>query len=148
MHPRSFPRALSALGIGLLLLACEPSTTEETAAMEPAPEKKAPNVLMIIVDDLNDWIGVMGGHPDTRTPNMDKLASEGTLFMNAHATAAICGPSRASVMTGLRPSTTGIYEQLSDREIKQAGPATENITFMTEYFACLLYTSPSPRDHG
>ena len=99
-----------------------------------AAETAKPNVLMIIVDDMNDWIGAMGGHPDTKTPNMDRLASEGTLFMNAHATAAICGPSRASVMTGLLPSTTGIYGQLSDRDIKKASPATENITFLPEYF--------------
>ena len=93
------------------------------------------NVVMIIVDDLNDWVGAMGGHPDTKTPNMDRLASQGTLFMNAHATAAICGPSRASVMTGLRPSTSGIYGQLSDKSIKKASPATEDVTFLTEYFA-------------
>ena len=98
-------------------------------------EEEKTNVVMIIVDDLNDWVGAMGGHPDTKTPNMDRLASQGTLFMNAHATAAICGPSRASVMTGLRPSTSGIYGQLSDKDIKKASPATENITFMTEYFA-------------
>jgi arylsulfatase A-like enzyme len=94
-----------------------------------------PNVLMIIVDDLNDWIGAMGGHPDTKTPNIDRLAAGGTVFMNAHATAAICGPSRASVFTGLRPSTSGIYGQLSDKDIKKASAATENVTFMTEYFA-------------
>jgi arylsulfatase A-like enzyme len=98
-------------------------------------EQEKTNVVMIIVDDLNDWVGAMGGHPDTKTPNMDRLASQGTLFMNAHATAALCGPSRASVMTGLRPSTSGIYGQLSDQDIKKASPATENITFMTEYFA-------------
>lgn len=118
-----------------LITACNDARVEENQA--PEPMKK--NVVMIIVDDLNDWVGVMGGHPDTKTPNMDRLAAEGTLFMNAHATAAICGPSRASVMTGLRPSTSGIYEQLSDREIKQASEATENITFMTEYFAANGY---------
>lgn len=103
---------------------------------QPCMAEDSPlNVVMIIVDDLNDWVGVMGGHPDTKTPNMDQLAAEGTVFMNAHATAAICGPSRASVMTGLRPSTSGIYGQLSDKNIKKANAATENITFMSEYFA-------------
>jgi arylsulfatase A-like enzyme len=115
----------------MLIAACDAAPPEEAVAPEPA---KA-NVVMIIVDDLNDWVGAMGGHPDTKTPNMDRLASQGTLFMNAHATAAICGPSRASVMTGLRPSTSGIYGQLSDKDIRNASPATENITFMTEYFA-------------
>jgi hypothetical protein len=39
------------------------------------------NVVMIIVDDLNDWVGAMGGHPDTKTPNMDRLASQGTRYL-------------------------------------------------------------------
>lgn len=124
-------KILCTLSIFLFCTACNADTAEPE---QPAVTGKT-NVLMIIVDDLNDWVGAMGGHPDTKTPNMDRLAAEGTLFMNAHATAAICGPSRASVMTGLRPSTTGIYGQLSDRDIKKAGPATENITFMSEYFA-------------
>jgi len=132
-------KTLCMAGCVILFAACdavsEPVATTPDTEPVPAPEAQKKNVVMIIVDDLNDWVGAMGGHPDTKTPNMDRLAAEGTLFMNAHATAAICGPSRASVMTGLRPSTTGIYEQLSDREIKQAGPATEDITFMSEYFA-------------
>ena len=112
------------------------SACDDTSEREGnTPEPKRNNVVMIIVDDLNDWVGAMGGHPDTKTPNMDRLAAEGTLFMNAHATAAICGPSRASVMTGLRPSTSGIYGQLSDKDIKLASAATEDITFMSEYFA-------------
>lgn len=93
-----------------------------------------PNVLMICVDDLNDWIGVMGGHPNAITPNMDRLASEGVLFTNAHCQAPICGPSRASIMTGLRPSTTGIYGQISDEDIRKASDLTGDITFLPEYF--------------
>lgn len=68
-----------------------------------------PNVLFIAIDDLNDWIGCMGGHPQVKTPNLDKLAARGTLFLNAHCQSPLCNPSRTSVMTGLRPSTTGIY---------------------------------------
>ncbi len=115
----------------VLITACDTTSKQE----QLAPEPKKNNVVMIIVDDINDWVGVMGGHPDTKTPNIDQLAAEGTLFTNAHATAAICGPSRASVMTGLRPSTSGIYGQLSDKDIRKASAATENITFMSEYFA-------------
>lgn len=135
MRSETILKTLGALGISVLVSACGSATSQETAAVEPVSTAEKPNVVMIIVDDLNDWIGAMGGHPDTKTPNMDKLAAEGTLFMNAHATAAICGPSRASVFTGLRPSTSGIYGQLSDRNIKKASAATENISFMTEYFA-------------
>ena len=70
-----------------------------------------PNVLFIVIDDLNDWIGSMGGHPQAKTPHMDSLASRGTLFTNAHCQAPICGPSRASFLSGLYPHQTGLYNQ-------------------------------------
>ena len=68
-----------------------------------------PNILFIAADDLNDWIGAMGGHPQVKTPHLDRLAARGTLFTNAHTQSPLCNPSRTSLMTGLRPSTTGIY---------------------------------------
>ncbi|QDU87517.1 Choline-sulfatase [Pirellulimonas nuda] len=68
-----------------------------------------PNVLMIAIDDLNDWVGCMGGHPQAKTPNIDRLAARGVLFENAHAAAPLCNPSRTALLTGLRPSTTGVY---------------------------------------
>ncbi len=68
-----------------------------------------PNVLMIAIDDLNDWVGCLGGHPQAGTPHMDRLASRGVVFLNAHVQSPLCNPSRASLLTGLRPSTTGIY---------------------------------------
>src|SRR5690606_27642895 len=68
-----------------------------------------PNVLMIAVDDLNDWVGPLQGHPQVKTPAMDSLAARGTTFLNAHCQSPLCNPSRASLMTGMRPSTTGIY---------------------------------------
>lgn len=74
------------------------------AAAEPHP-----NVLMIAVDDLNDWVGPLGGHPLAKTPNFDRLAAQGTTFTNAHCQAPLCNPSRTSLLTGLRPSTTGVY---------------------------------------
>ena len=67
------------------------------------------NVLLIAVDDLNDWIGVMGGHPQAQTPNMDRLAKRGVLFTNTQCQSPVCNPSRGSMMTSLYPSTTGIY---------------------------------------
>lgn len=70
----------------------------------------APNVLFVAVDDLNDWVGFLGGYPGTvLTPNLDRLASMGTAFTNAHTAAPVCCPSRAAVMSGLLPSTSGIY---------------------------------------
>jgi arylsulfatase A-like enzyme len=71
---------------------------------------KRPNVLFIAIDDLNDWVGCLGGHPQVRTPNIDRLASRGVLFSNAHCQAPICNPSRVSLLTGVLPSTSGVYE--------------------------------------
>ena len=70
---------------------------------------KKPNILLISVDDLNDWIGVLGGHPQVETPNIDRLASKGMIFTNANCQSPVCNPSRASMMTSLYPSSTGIY---------------------------------------
>ena len=59
-----------------------------------------PNVLFIAVDDLNDWIGCLQGHPQALTPNIDRLAARGVLFANAHCAAPACNPSRAAVSAG------------------------------------------------
>ncbi len=79
------------------------------ALPELAFSAEKPNVLFIAIDDLNDWIGCLGGHPDVKTPNLDRLAQRGTLFTNAHCSAPLCNASRASLMTGLLPSSTGVY---------------------------------------
>ena len=75
----------------------------------PLAAADRPNVLYIAIDDLNDWVGCLKGHPQVQTPHMDRLAARGTLFANAHCQSPLCNPSRASVLTGLRPSTTGVY---------------------------------------
>ncbi|MEM9281992.1 MAG: sulfatase [Verrucomicrobiota bacterium] len=67
-----------------------------------------PNILLIVIDDLNDYVGCLGGHPNAYTPHIDALAEEGILFTNAHCNSPVCNPSRASIWTGLRPTTTGI----------------------------------------
>ena len=79
--------------------------------MAAAQERRRnrPNVLFMAIDDLNDWIGCLGGHPDVKTPNLDRLAARGVLFTNAHCSAPACNPSRASLMTGILPSTSGVY---------------------------------------
>jgi arylsulfatase A-like enzyme len=68
-----------------------------------------PNVVLISVDDLNDWVGCLGGHPQAITPNMDRLAKRGVLFRNAHCQSPVCQPSRASLMVSRWPSSTGLY---------------------------------------
>ena len=102
---------------------------------EPALEVSPPNVLFLAVDDLNCWLGCMKGHPQTRTPNIDRLAARGVVFHNAHCQAPICGPSRASLMSGFLPSTTGIYGQISDRDLRAAAPETGSTPFLPEWFA-------------
>lgn len=74
-----------------------------------AAEPRKPNILFIAIDDQNDWIGHLGGHPMAKTPNIDKLAARGTTFTNAHCNSPLCNPSRTSLMLGLRPTTTGVY---------------------------------------
>jgi arylsulfatase A-like enzyme len=74
-----------------------------------AADSSKPNVLFIAIDDFNDWIGCLNGHPQVKTPHMDRLAKRGTLFTNAHCQAPLCNSSRTSLLTGLRPSTTGVY---------------------------------------
>ncbi len=68
------------------------------------------NVLFLAVDDMKDWVNCLGGYEGTvHTPNIDRLAARGTLFTNAHCPSPKCAPSRAAIMTGLMPSTTGLY---------------------------------------
>ena len=68
-----------------------------------------PNIVIIICDDLNDSIAGMGGHPQAYTPNIDRLTARGVRFLNAASNSPICGPSRASLWSGLHPVTTGLY---------------------------------------
>jgi arylsulfatase A-like enzyme len=67
------------------------------------------NVLFIAIDDLNDWIGALGKRVDVQTPNVDRLARRGVLFTRAYTAAPACNPSRAALLTGVRPATSGVY---------------------------------------
>lgn len=84
-------------------------TTRATAADNRHKGAPRPNVLFLAIDDLNDWVGCLDGHPQAKTPNIDALARRGTLFTNAHCQSPLCNPSRTSLMLSLRPSSTGIY---------------------------------------
>ncbi len=75
--------------------------------------QKPPNFLIIAIDDLNDYVGFLKGHPNASTPNLDRLAKQGVLFTNAHCNSPVCNSSRAAIWTGLRPSTTGIVSNRS-----------------------------------
>src|SRR5512141_1807125 len=69
-----------------------------------------PNVLFIAVDDLNHWVGYLGRNRQTLTPNMDRLAQRGVWFTRSYSAAPVCNPSWAALMSGLRPGTTGVYD--------------------------------------
>ena len=106
------PRALQCLrGLGLLasLALCPASLSAQSATH--------PNILFISVDDLNDWAGVMGGASHVLedpvlgsrlTPNIDRLASQSVTFVNAQTSSPACTPSRAALMTGISPATSGL----------------------------------------
>ena len=83
------------------------------------------NVLFIAIDDLNDWVGCLGGHPQSRTPNLDRLASSGVLFSNAHCAAPSCNPSRTAVFTGISPHRSGLYR--NGQSMRQVLPDAELI---------------------
>ena len=87
---------------------------------------------MIAIDDMNDYIGVMGGHPQAKTPNIDVLANSGVLFSNAHTASPLCKPSRASFLTGLAPTTTNFFGWGNDKW--QDNEVIKNSKTISEYF--------------
>lgn len=89
-----------------------------------------PNVLFIAIDDLNDWIGCLGGHPQTITPNFDRLAASGVLFTNAHCPAPACNPSRGAIMTGVSPHVSGLYD--NRQKMRERMPDAE---LLPKYFS-------------
>jgi len=83
------------------------------AARAAEPERR-PNVLFIAVDDLRDWVTFCGRNPQSITPHFDRLAAKGTAFSRAYCVAPVCNPSRTALMSGLRPSSTGVYDNGND----------------------------------
>src|SRR5687767_6721649 len=109
---RSFRRRVTDVRAGLFLaiyLLC--SLTLDGAEAAGA---RPPNILFIAVDDLNHWIGHLGRNGQSKTPHIDRLAAMGVTFVNAQCAAPVCNPSRAAVMSGMRPSTTGVYDNGQD----------------------------------
>jgi arylsulfatase A-like enzyme len=103
-------------------------------------ETAPPNVLFIAIDDLNDWVGPLKGHPQVQTPHIDRLAARGTLFSNAHTQSPLCNPARTSLLTGRRPSSTGIYGLAPwFREVE----ALRDIVSLPQHFSQNGYTTYS-----
>ena len=111
------------------------------------------HILLITIDDLNDWVGCLTdkdappkggkltgeGHPQAATPHMDRLAKRGVLFTNAHCQAPICRPSRTSFMSGLRPSTSGIYANRPRYDAKGKLTPGKDLPWMTQRFESAEY---------
>jgi arylsulfatase A-like enzyme len=112
--------------IGLLGIPCSAQKVKGAGQGD-----KKPNVLFLAIDDLNDWTGMLKGNPQAKTPHMDKLAAKGMVFTNAHCTAPACGPSRAAIMSGMRPSTSGNY--MNKNSITK-NPILNNSVLLPEFF--------------
>lgn len=117
---RHIPAPLALLVLGFF-------TFPTLARCETAPPR--PNVLFIAMDDLNDWIGCLGGHPQTITPNLDRLAASGQLFANAHCPAPACNPCRSAIFTGRAPQRSGMYD--NRQQMREVMP---NEILIPQYF--------------
>jgi arylsulfatase A-like enzyme len=102
----------NVLFLSLIFTWLLPAYPASVLADEPLESTK-PNVLFIAIDDLRDWVHYLG-HDQVKTPNLDRLASRGMSFTRSYCAAPVCNPSRTALLTGLRPSTTGVYDNGTD----------------------------------
>ena len=94
-----------------------------------AQQSLKPNVLFIAVDDLKPLLGCYGV-VDIKTPNIDRLAKMGTVFLSNYCQQSVCGPTRASIMTGMRPDYTKVYDLKT--QMRDVNP---DIVTIPQYFA-------------
>ena len=100
---RKFLKSTAAAGVLAGLSGCMSSNISGNN------DKNRPNILFLSVDDMNDWVSFLGGHPQMETPHLDKLAAKSVVFELAYCPAPGCNQSRAATMTGLAPHKTGVY---------------------------------------
>ena len=113
-----------------------------SSCSEPPIEKEHPNILFISIDDLRPDLGVYGNE-EIITPNIDSFADEGVTFLRTYSQAAVCAPSRASLMTGIRPDSTRVWH-LGDK-FRVINPATVT---MPQYFHKYGYAHVNDRLGG
>lgn len=92
----------------------QPQASQPQSSQAQTSQTSKPNVLFIAADDLNHWVGHLQRNSQTRTPHIDRLAAMGVTFLRANCAAPVCNPSRAALMSGLRPSTSGVYDNGQD----------------------------------
>jgi len=126
-------KAVWALPAVVMIAVFAFNVAAEAKPPKPDGNPAGPNVLFISMDDLNDWVEPLGGHPQARTPNLSRLADQSVVFTRAYCASPGCNPSRTSIMTGLAPHTSGVYSNYQDwREV------------ITDYTSLGKYL----RDHG
>ena len=113
-------------------------------AAEPAPAgvvpaKPRPNILFVAIDDLNDWgVTALSGRQGVHTPNLDRLAAQGMLFLNANCAAPACNPSRTAILTGVAPHSSGVYNNSCDWRVNER---LKPVTTLPNYFRQHGYTA-------
>lgn len=123
-----------ALLTGLFCSSIEPIFANAYSAegRDAVSENEKPNVLFIAIDDMNDWVGFLGGHPQAKTPNLDKLAARGVNFTNAHCIAPACSPCRLGLLYGVEPFNSGLYPFYDHEKIPKEVLA--NFTGLPKFF--------------
>ncbi len=99
-------------------------------------EAKQPNVFFIAIDDMNDWTTLFDPSNPIKTPNLERLAKRGQFFTNAYCAVAACNPSRTAILTGLKPTTSGVYS--NRQEWKKLLP---DVVTLPQYFNINGYTT-------
>lgn len=122
-------KTILPLVTGLCLFALLPCSSVMAQSAQP-------NVLFIPIDDLNHWVGHLGRHPQTKTPHMDRLAKMGVAFNKAYCAAPACNPSRIALMSGMKPSTTGCYNNGQDWRPTVSEDTLLNKTLLDAGYQC------------
>ncbi len=95
-------------------------------------QEEPKKIVFIAVDDLNDWVGFLGGHPNAKTPNMDRLAAMGMVFENAYCAAPVSNASRTALLTGIGSPSSGVY---GNAEFLRESDRLKDIVTLPKYFS-------------
>ncbi len=97
---------------------------------EARPKAEPMDILFIIVDDLNDWVGPLGGHPQVETPHLDELATDSFVFTNAHTPSPACQPARYALYSGLHPVSSGWYGNYFETGVHEMAERLQSVTHL------------------
>ncbi|MEX0321533.1 MAG: sulfatase [Puniceicoccaceae bacterium] len=114
-----------------------------------------PNVLFIVIDDLNDYVSLLEDYPGIKTPNLDKFAKTSMTFPKSYCAGPICNPSRTAFISGIAPYRSGVYENnnhmLASKPIVQSVLLPEQFKrngYHTMWNGKLFHTTPKPGRHN